>query len=224
MRTLFQALCATSLFFFSGCMTTSTSTETEQGKRVIATFMGGANKQFSLKFDDGVICQGEYQGTATGGDKTVPVSCSDGTTGTAIVKATTNVGNVGILSFRLQNGTSGTVRLEAGKKLSLPASGNRMLSSPEETKDSEEELNKVYLDTCKSSNVSGKAALAFRMRLNGLSRTQTRVQLGDAKQGTVGYVIREAALDAAFSGETTSTRSASLMGMVYCAERFKQAH
>lgn len=183
-----------------------------------ASFSGGLNKRLSLQFGDGLICHGQYQGTATEAEKTVPISCSDGSTGTAKMKATNNVG---IVSFRLQNGASGTVRLEKGKELTHTVS--KMSPSLTEKKDSREEVDDVFLETCRSSNVSGKAILALRMRLNGLSRSQASAQLSTAKPGTVGYVIREAALDAAFDSETTSAKRASLMGLAFCLERFRQA-
>jgi len=61
------------------------------------------------------------------------------------------------------------------------------------------------------------------MRANGVSVDEARKQLGTAKAGTAGYVVRESALDAAFSSNTESAREASLMGLTSCVGTLNKA-
>ena len=80
-----------------------------------------------------------------------------------------------------------------------------------------------YLDFCQPS-VSKKAALAFRMRANGVSVSDARKQLGSAKPGTVGYLEREAALEGAYASHTSTSNEAVLFALANCVERYTKAN
>ena len=203
MRNLILLVSAVSL---SGCITSSSSGVSQQGKPVVATVDGGVSKKVRLEFDGGPTCNGIYEGSAQSSPKTFPLTCTDGTQGTGEMSATDSAeGIVGKLDFSLKSGATGTVRLVLGE--TIPTADDKA---------------EQYRKTCRSANVSGKASLAFNMRVNGLSRNEARAQMGDASPGTVGHIVREAAIDAAYSSSTESASEAANVGIAYCVDRWEK--
>lgn len=197
----------------SACITTSNNGSTADGKPVHVEVQGGTSKQVAIELDNQVTCNGAYTGTSSKAPKTFPLACSDGRTGTATMKAVDG-GITGILEFSVQGGPKGTVSLTLGENVASPS------EAAQAAKDERLELDR---DTCVLTNAAGKARMAFFMRIGGVAKTEARKQLGAAKPGTVGYAVREAALDAAYSANTETAKEADFYGLVNCIDRLSKA-
>lgn len=209
-KTLF--LISIGLIGLSACITSTNSGTTNRGQPVYAKLESGQTKTITLSFENGRNCKGKYAGTAHDGEKYFPLSCSDGGKGAGSLSVSATEADVGNIKFKLKDGTTGTVRIVLGQHLGYAS---------KEDKDKAEK--QIAIETCMAANVSGKAVLAFRFRLNGQTLTTARIQLGQAKAGTVGFVVREAAIEAAYSANTESEREAALMGLAHCTDRMAKA-
>lgn len=79
-----------------------------------------------------------------------------------------------------------------------------------------------YSGYCNIS-VPKKAALAFRLRANGVSVSDARRQLGSVEPGTVGYLEHEAVLEGAYASHTSTSNEAVLFALANCVERYTEA-
>jgi hypothetical protein len=195
----------------SGCVTSSSNGFTTNGKPVHVQIEGGLNKQVSLDFGGPLRCSGTYSGSAVGHPKAFPLTCTDGSVGKAtMVAKEIDLVVHGTLTYTIEGRAKGNIDLRLGETA----------ESAREKRGKRAELD---LRTCRQANVSGKAAVAFAMRINGVSREQARRQLGAATAGTVGFLVREAAVDAAYSPHTESSEEARHYGLLNCIQRFSDS-